>query len=39
MKELVGKCAKCNKEIYCENGFLNGVHENGKLTCFKCTEQ
>jgi hypothetical protein len=38
MKELIGNCSNCHKEIYCENGFLNGVHEDGKLTCFPCAE-
>ena len=39
MNELVGKCSTCGKEIYCENGFLNGINENGKLACFECGEE
>ncbi|WP_458412919.1 hypothetical protein ACNQFZ_19230 [Schinkia sp. CFF1] len=40
MRELVGVCQDCNKEIYCENGFLNGiVKEDGKLICFGCEEE
>ncbi|WP_179107182.1 hypothetical protein [Sediminibacillus massiliensis] len=38
MEEFVGKCQKCGKEIYCENGFLNGVTSEGNLYCFQCSE-
>ncbi|GGC79291.1 hypothetical protein GCM10007216_07220 [Thalassobacillus devorans] len=38
MEELVGQCTKCDKKIYCENGFLNGMYENGKLYCERCYE-
>ncbi|MFS0672250.1 hypothetical protein [Ornithinibacillus sp. 179-J 7C1 HS] len=38
MKELVGKCNSCGKEVYCENGFLNGVHEGGELFCMSCVQ-
>lgn len=38
MKELVGMCSNCNKEIYCLDGFINGVviNNSGKLLCFDC---
>ncbi|MGG4032962.1 hypothetical protein ABEV74_04510 [Paenibacillus cisolokensis] len=39
MRELVGECEVCRKEIYCEDGFLNGrLDEGGRLTCFACAE-
>ncbi|WP_179133918.1 hypothetical protein [Halobacillus massiliensis] len=40
MKELVGRCAACDKKVYCEDGFLNGVvSEDRKLRCFACEEK
>lgn len=36
MMELIGKCTSCGKNVYCENGFFNGVHEGGKLYCTRC---
>jgi hypothetical protein len=40
MKELVGQCSVCHKEIYCLEGFLNGVIlENKDLICFECQEE
>lgn len=40
MRELVGTCHKCSKEVYCLDGFLNGfVDEHSRLTCFSCEEQ
>ncbi|WP_196493860.1 hypothetical protein [Ornithinibacillus caprae] len=39
MRELVGECEKCGKEVYCENGFLNGVHESGELFCQECSSE
>ncbi|WP_195891916.1 hypothetical protein [Neobacillus dielmonensis] len=40
MKELVGCCSNCKKEIYCLDGFLNGVHTDAKeLYCFDCYER
>jgi hypothetical protein len=39
MKELVGYCASCTKEIYCLEGFFNGVQsDDGKIYCFECYE-
>ncbi|MFC6603086.1 hypothetical protein ACFQDF_18690 [Ectobacillus funiculus] len=35
MKELVGTCKCCKKNIYCMAGFLNGVIlKQGELLCF-----
>ncbi len=39
MKELVGTCTICQKEIYCLDGFLNGIFQNEKLYCFNCFEE
>lgn len=36
MRELVGRCSVCHKEIYCLNGFLNGEYKNNVLYCFEC---
>ncbi|RPF52264.1 hypothetical protein [Aquisalibacillus elongatus] len=36
MEELVGHCHSCEKPVYCENGFLNGVHEEQQLYCTDC---
>jgi hypothetical protein len=38
MKEHVGLCHMCNKDIFCLDGFLNGmVDDEGRLTCFDCS--
>ena len=39
MKELVGKCYGCGKEVFCLDGFLNGVHNDGKILCFECEKE
>lgn len=40
MQELVGKCKSCGKEIYCLDGFLNGIHTNDQqLICFDCEKK
>lgn len=40
MKELVGYCHKCGKEIFCLDGFFNGIHVDGKqINCFPCAEK
>jgi hypothetical protein len=40
MKELVGYCTKCGKEIFCLDGFFNGVHLDGnQIYCFDCVEK
>lgn len=37
MRELVGSCQQCGKEIFCLDGFLNGVHtKDGRVFCFEC---
>ncbi|MGG3562542.1 hypothetical protein ABES03_13190 [Neobacillus rhizosphaerae] len=39
MKELVGSCKCCNKNIYCLDGFFNGIHtERNEILCFECYE-
>jgi hypothetical protein len=40
MNELIGCCTRCRKEVYCLNGFLNGVHKDSKeIFCFECYEK
>lgn len=39
MKEYIGECNQCSDKVYCENGFLNGVHERNKLLCFACADK
>jgi hypothetical protein len=40
MQEIVGHCKKCNKQILCDNGFLNGiVLEDKSLICFDCSNE
>ncbi|EKE31127.1 MULTISPECIES: hypothetical protein [Salimicrobium] len=39
MEEFVGYCASCGKEVYCKDGFLDGiVTEDKQLYCFTCGE-
>lgn len=38
MRELIGQCEICHKDIFCLNGFLNGVHKNNHLYCFECID-
>ncbi|NRD80521.1 hypothetical protein HPT25_24670 [Bacillus sp. BRMEA1] len=39
MKELVSVCNCCGKNIYCLDGFFNGVITDQKETyCFECYE-
>ncbi|WP_198546737.1 hypothetical protein [Alteribacter populi] len=38
MKEVVGNCSQCGREIYCMDGFLNGVYQDNHLYCFECEE-
>jgi hypothetical protein len=39
MKELVGVCSACNKEIFCLDGFFNGIQaDDKKIYCFLCYE-
>ncbi len=40
MRELIGKCKCCQKEVYCMDGFFNGVVlENGEIVCFSCEDE
>lgn len=39
MQEQVGKCARCKKEIFCMDGFLDGIYDEGMLLCFDCDKQ
>ncbi|WP_310362674.1 hypothetical protein [Neobacillus drentensis] len=40
MKELIGSCKSCNKEIHCLDGFFNGIHtEEKEIYCFECYEK
>jgi hypothetical protein len=37
MRELVGACTCCNKDIFCLDGFFNGVITDEKeIYCFDC---
>lgn len=40
MKELVNTCYVCGKDLYCIDGFFNGVHTDDKKTlCYNCIEE
>ncbi|WP_199924957.1 hypothetical protein [Paenibacillus sp. IHBB 10380] len=40
MQELVGHCKECKKEIFCNDGFLNGiVSEDKSLVCLDCSDK
>jgi hypothetical protein len=40
MRELVGNCIKCGKEIFCLDGFFNGVLLKGNtIYCFDCVKK
>ncbi|MFE8702177.1 hypothetical protein ACFYKX_16380 [Cytobacillus sp. FJAT-54145] len=38
MKEFVGHCFICKKELYCLEGFFDGVVAGEQLLCFTCSE-
>ncbi|NHM29181.1 hypothetical protein [Neobacillus terrae] len=39
MRELVGSCSKCGKDLFCLDGFFAGVQtEDKKIICFDCNE-
>jgi hypothetical protein len=39
MKELIGACKNCGKDIFCLDGFFNGViTEKKEIYCFECNE-
>ena len=39
MRELIGPCSNCGKDIYCRDGFLDGVYVKGELLCFDCAAE
>jgi len=40
MRELVGNCTSCGKEIFCLDGFFNGILlEGNTVYCFNCAEK
>lgn len=39
MREFIGLCSICGKEIFCRDGFLDGVYIDGKLICFECEKE
>ncbi|WP_277621528.1 hypothetical protein [Indiicoccus explosivorum] len=39
MRELIGTCVRCGKEVYCMDGFLNGVYIGKELLCFACADE
>lgn len=39
MRELIGQCQSCGKNVYCENGFFDGAQLDGKLLCNDCAEE
>jgi hypothetical protein len=39
MREHVGVCHICTRDIYCLDGFLNGIiDDKGQLTCLECLD-
>lgn len=40
LRELVSLCKCCKKDVYCIDGFFNGVHtEEKEIYCFECYEK
>jgi hypothetical protein len=40
LKELVGRCSCCGKELFCLDGFFNGTYtDNKEIICFECKTQ
>lgn len=40
MRERVGVCSICKLELYCVDGFFQGViMSDGSLQCFQCHER
>ncbi|SFT07345.1 hypothetical protein SAMN05428962_4173 [Paenibacillus sp. BC26] len=40
MQELVGQCEQCKKDIFCKDGFLQGlILDDGKLVCLDCSNR
>lgn len=38
MRELIGNCTQCGKNVYCLDGFLNAVYRKNQLICFDCID-
>jgi hypothetical protein len=38
MKEYVGKCVKCQKDLFCIDGFFQGELDSGHAYCYECYE-
>jgi len=39
LRELIGCCKVCSKEVFCLDGFFNGVlTEEKEIHCFECYE-
>ena len=40
MKELIGCCSCCGKEVFCLDGFFNAIYtDDKKIVCFDCHEK
>lgn len=40
MRELVGRCKACGREVFCNDGFFTGiVLEDKSVICFECEEK
>lgn len=39
MVEKIGECVSCKKNVYCTNGFLNGIVINSAVYCFTCADE
>lgn len=40
MKELVGSCIRCKKDVFCTDGFFNGITlDHGNILCFDCRDK
>ena len=39
MKELVGSCLECGTNVFCHDGFINGVVTENGVICFACHEK
>ena len=39
MKELVGSCVQCGTDVFCHDGFINGVVTENGVICFTCQEK
>ncbi|MBP2241313.1 hypothetical protein J2Z40_001875 [Cytobacillus eiseniae] len=40
MNEFVGQCQQCKKDLYCIDGFFNGIHtDEQQILCFECDKK